>query len=103
MSAGSGQSDSAAESVCLRAIYQGRVQGVGFRYRTSRLAGRFPITVFVKNLSDGTVELVAQASDRSTLDQFFDDMMLMFATNVTDVSIQEFPPDPARDKFVIQR
>lgn len=103
MFSGSSQPDSSAEAVCLRAIFQGRVQGVGFRYRTSKLACQYPITGFVKNLSDGTVELVAQASEKAILDQFFDDMMLMFATNVTDVSIQESAPDPAWSRFEIKR
>ncbi|WP_339733067.1 acylphosphatase [uncultured Gimesia sp.] len=103
MCAGSQQSDSSADVVCLRAIFQGRVQGVGFRYRTSRLAQQYPITGFVKNLSDGTVELVAQASSKSILDQFFEDMMLMFAANVTDVSIQEATPNPAWSQFEIKR
>lgn len=103
MCAGSQQPDPSAEMVCLRAIFQGRVQGVGFRYRTSKLVRQYPITGFVKNLSDGTVELVAQASDKSILDQFFDEMMLMFATNVTNVSIQESAPDPAWSQFEIKR
>ncbi|QDV19395.1 Acylphosphatase [Gimesia panareensis] len=96
------QSDSSADQIGLRAIYEGRVQGVGFRYRTSQLAQRYPITGFVKNLADGTVELVAQARDQSVLDRFFDDMMLTFATNVTDVSIQGIPADPGRQEFTIE-
>lgn len=96
------QSGSSADQIGLRAIYEGRVQGVGFRYRTSQLAQRYPITGFVKNLTDGTVELVAQARDQSVLDRFFDDMMLTFATNVTDVSIQGIPADPGRQEFTIE-
>ncbi|MFH1301496.1 MAG: acylphosphatase [Planctomycetota bacterium] len=103
MCADSQQPDSSAAAICLRAIFQGRVQGVGFRYRTSRLAQRHFISGFVKNLSDGTVELVAQASDKAALDEFFDEMMLTFATNVTDVSIQEFAPNPAWQNFEIKR
>ncbi|QDT28652.1 acylphosphatase [Gimesia panareensis] len=96
------QSDSSADQIGLRAIYEGRVQGVGFRYRTSQLAQRYPITGFVKNLADGTVELVAQAREQTVLDRFFDDMMLTFATNVTDVSIQGIPADPGRQEFTIE-
>tara|TARA_R110002111_G_scaffold191869_1_gene258132 strand:- start:24136 stop:24447 length:312 start_codon:yes stop_codon:yes gene_type:complete len=103
MCADSRQPDSSAAVICLRAIFQGRVQGVGFRYRTSRLAKRHSITGFVKNLSDGTVELVAQAGDKTALDHFFDEMMLTFATNVTDVSIQEFSPNPVWPNFEIKR
>ena len=40
--------------------YEGMVQGVGFRYTTRRIASRFPITGYVKNLPDGRVLLVAE-------------------------------------------
>jgi acylphosphatase len=43
-------------------FYAGHVQGVGFRYTTSRIAGRFRVTGFVRNLPDGRVELVAEGA-----------------------------------------
>jgi acylphosphatase len=46
--------------VCKRVTYTGRVQGVGFRYTAQRLAAGFPITGYVRNLSNGNVELVAE-------------------------------------------
>jgi acylphosphatase len=36
------------------------VQGVGFRYTARRIAERFDVTGFVKNLPDGRVYLVAE-------------------------------------------
>lgn len=102
MSADPHQSDSSAELIGVRAIYEGRVQGVGFRYRTTQLAQRYPVTGFVRNLSDGTVELVVQAEEQSVLDRFFDDMMLTFATNVTNVTIQGVPAEPGRQDFSIK-
>ena len=41
-----------------RIIYEGRVQGVGFRYTTKDLARGFDVIGLVKNLPDGTVELI---------------------------------------------
>jgi acylphosphatase len=41
-------------------IYQGRVQGVGFRYTTRHVAERFQVTGFVRNVPDGTVQLVVE-------------------------------------------
>jgi acylphosphatase len=41
-----------------RVIYEGRVQGVGFRYTTKDLARGFDVVGTVKNLPDGTVELI---------------------------------------------
>jgi acylphosphatase len=43
-----------------RVIYRGRVQGVGFRYTAHRLAQDFEVAGFVRNLPDGTVELVVE-------------------------------------------
>jgi len=36
------------------------VQGVGFRYTTRNVAHRYAVDGFVKNLTDGAVEVVAQ-------------------------------------------
>jgi acylphosphatase len=40
-----------------RVIFEGRVQGVGFRYTTKDVARGFDVRGWVKNLPDGTVEL----------------------------------------------
>jgi acylphosphatase len=42
-------------------FYSGRVQGVGFRYTTKNVAMGFEVTGAVRNLSDGRVELIAEA------------------------------------------
>ena len=43
--------------IAQKIIFTGRVQGVGFRYATKQLALGFDVIGWVKNLSDGTVEL----------------------------------------------
>lgn len=50
----------ASRQVRERVVFHGKVQGVGFRQRTRSLARRFPVVGYVKNLADGTVELVVQ-------------------------------------------
>ncbi len=40
-------------------FYEGRVQGVGFRYTVRAIAKGFDVTGWVKNLIDGRVELQA--------------------------------------------
>ena len=40
-----------------RIIFEGRVQGVGFRYTVKDLARGFDVCGWVKNLPDGTVEM----------------------------------------------
>lgn len=45
----------------------GHVQGVGFRLTTCDVAGKFPITGFVANLPDGSVEATAEGSETALL------------------------------------
>jgi acylphosphatase len=52
----------------LRAVVHGRVQGVGYRAAVQRGGALLEgLTGYVRNMSDGTVEIVAEADDR-TLD-----------------------------------
>lgn len=47
----------------------GKVQNVGFRYHTRKVAEQLGITGFVKNQPDGSVYIEAEG-DEHTLDQF---------------------------------
>jgi acylphosphatase len=40
-----------------RIIFEGRVQGVGFRYQTKQIAMGFEVTGWVRNMEDGRVEM----------------------------------------------
>ena len=54
-----------------RAIVSGRVQGVGFRFFTCRLAEGFRITGAVGNLPDGSVEIIAEG-EREQVEAFIE-------------------------------
>ena len=59
-----------AEGTAGREVYfEGLVQGVGFRYTTRRIAARFRVTGYVRNLPDGRVLLVAEGPPEE-LDRF---------------------------------
>lgn len=45
--------------IAKRVIYEGRVQGVGFRYTCKDIARGYDVIGSVRNLVDGTVELIA--------------------------------------------
>ena len=47
----------------MRVFFSGTVQGVGFRFTAERLARRFPVTGFVRNLEDGRVEVTAEGEE----------------------------------------
>ena len=43
--------------------FDGRVQGVGFRYTTQNLAMQYDVNGYVRNTNDGKVELVVEGPD----------------------------------------
>ncbi len=45
--------------IARQVFYEGRVQGVGFRFTVKHIATGFDVVGFVKNLPDGRVELQA--------------------------------------------
>ena len=51
--------------------FGGHVQGVGFRYTAQTLARNHPVTGYVRNLPDGTVEMVAEGEEKD-LDALLD-------------------------------
>ena len=51
----------------LQVHYSGRVQGVGFRYTAEGLALKLRLTGWVKNLTDGRVEIICEGP-KETID-----------------------------------
>jgi acylphosphatase len=50
-------------TVCKHAYYSGRVQGVGFRFTAQQVAQGFAVAGFVRNLPDGSVEVLAEGAE----------------------------------------
>lgn len=48
----------------VRAFFSGTVQGVGFRYATVNVARGFNVTGWVRNRSDGRVEVLAEGLEK---------------------------------------
>jgi len=55
----------------MQVVYSGRVQGVGFRYTTKTVASGYDVVGTVRNLPNGTVELIVEGS-REELEAFKD-------------------------------
>ena len=85
-----------------RVLFRGRVQGVGFRYTTASIARRHPVIGFVRNLPDGSVELVAEAN-AVPLDQFLADISSEFAGNIRQQEVHEVVRDEKFTGFEIRR
>ena len=74
----------------VRVVYGGTVQGVGFRYTVLRLAKPRPLVGFVKNLSDGTVELVPEG-DRAELAGLLDSIASAMEGYIRDSAVSWSP------------
>jgi acylphosphatase len=60
--------------VAKRVCYEGRVQGVGFRYSVKSLATGYEVVGWVKNLLDGRVELEVQG-EASEVEAFLESIL----------------------------
>jgi acylphosphatase len=86
----------------LHAIVQGRVQGVSFRYYTQRRARELGLTGYVRNLWDGTVEVVAEGR-RSGLDQLLAFLQVgPRAAFVTQVDVRWLTPTKDLNRFEVR-
>lgn len=84
-----------------RIIYRGRVQGVGFRYTVASIARRFPVAGYVKNLRDGTVELVVEAQP-APLEGFLQEIADSLRGNIEDNSTQRLDAQEPLEGFRIR-
>lgn len=69
-------------------IFKGRVQGVGFRYKSYLLANELGLTGDVSNLYDGDVELNIQG-DREKIDLFLEKLAKDRFIRIDDIEIKE--------------
>jgi len=81
----------------VRMRIEGIVQGVGFRYYTYRLAKRYGVRGFVKNMPDGSVLVVAEGEDPK-LSEFLSEVARgPSSAVVTNVEIEEAEPEGFKD------
>ncbi len=73
--------------VLIKIIFFGKVQNVGFRYKTREFAALIGVKGTVKNLSNGTVELVAQGS-KDEINRLTEKLVHFFGKLIVDVDFQ---------------
>lgn len=75
-----------------RIIYSGRVQGVGFRYTTQRLARGVAVAGFVRNLPNGNVELVVEGT-AAEIQRLCDLVAQAMAENIGGTEVVQETPE----------
>ena len=81
-------------------IFSGRVQGVGFRFTTYRIARQNRLAGFVRNLPDGTVEMFAQGRD-DDITASLRDIAESFSGYLRGTEITDAAPDGGYNSFDI--
>ena len=69
-------------------VFSGRVQGVGFRFTAQRIALRYELAGFVRNLPAGTVQMLIQGSAED-IDDCLRDISESFAGYIKDTKIED--------------
>jgi acylphosphatase len=82
-------------------IYHGRVQGVFFRATSAQLAHGRPVSGYVRNRPDGTVELEAQGT-AGAVDEFLAAVAAHFAANIIRSDLSDAPPRAGESGFRIE-
>lgn len=82
--------------------FHGHVQGVGFRYTTRQIARRFPVTGYVRNLPDGTVELVVEG-DEDVVTQMHSAVESRFEGHISRTDDEEYNTSEQFSSFDIRR
>ena len=90
-----------SEQVRARALFSGRVQGVGFRFTTRRAASGYRVDGYVRNLPDGNVEIVAEG-DRAEVKGFLDDVAGRMERYVEDVEVTWGTPTGQYEGFTVR-
>ena len=83
-------------------FYEGRVQGVGFRYTTRRIATGYDVCGWVRNLNDDRVELLA-SGDPEEVDAFLVGIRESeLGGNIRGEEIHDIDPPPDVRGFTIR-
>jgi acylphosphatase len=88
------------EQIARQIVFIGHVQGVGFRYTVQGIADRWGVTGYVRNLPDGTVEMLAQGRAED-LDLCLDEIDAEFPGHVRERRVEQVPVNSRYTDFRI--
>lgn len=90
--------------IARRVIFEGRVQGVGFRYTTKDLAKGFEVCGTVRNLPDGAVELQVMG-ERDEVEGFLKEIAeeSPLSHHIKGMHVTNIPPLEGVKGFTIER
>jgi acylphosphatase len=88
--------------VAKRAFFEGRVQGVGFRFSVKEIAQGFDVAGWVANLPDGRVQLQVQGNPEE-VEQFFEAIFQSYLrSHIHRHSVQNIDPTESLRGFAIR-
>jgi len=82
-------------------IFSGNVQGVGFRYSTHAIAANYQIEGYVRNQTDGRVQVQVEGSP-AELDRFQTDMADRLSRHIRSVHTDRLPATGEFARFEIR-
>jgi acylphosphatase len=81
--------------------YEGRVQGVGFRYTANDIARKFQVTGRVMNLDDGRVKLIAEGPD-DEVGRFLNAVSDTLGRYIRNTQMVDSPATSEYDSFAVE-
>jgi acylphosphatase len=84
-----------------RVVFHGYVQGVGFRATAASIAHAYSVFGYVKNLPDGTVELVAEG-ESGEVQRFLAEIEDAFRSQISRTEVGDAPSADRFQRFSIR-
>ena len=82
-------------------VFQGRVQGVGFRWHARHAALALGLTGWVKNEYDGSVTMEIQGSEAG-IDRLIQELQAGRYIDIQDIRMSKIPTDPEERDFRVR-
>ena len=96
-----GEIDRIMEIIREHFVFTGRVQGVGFRYKVSRLTHHYKVTGWIKNNADGSVEAQLQGREEA-LDQIVRQLNQDAYIRIDWITRERMEPDREEQIFSVR-